>query len=162
MSLFLLAREQDATTPRAAQACKTCRKQKRRCDKALPACSRCASLQRPCDYSEPPAEAPAAPTAEAFASLQVKLAEIEAKLDANRTPSAVADVVLPTPGFSPGDVPMGNANPNGGDLYMGGQEGQPLCRNRFPSMFFLDLDVYKGVGVRIPKPSVEIPMVSPV
>ncbi|ROV99367.1 hypothetical protein VSDG_03995 [Cytospora chrysosperma] len=158
MSLFLLPREQDATTPRAAQACKTCRKQKRRCDKALPACSRCASLQRPCDYSEPPAEAPAAPTAEAFASLQVKLAEIEAKLDANRTPSAVADVVLPTPGFSPGDVPMGNANPDGGDLYMGGQEGQPLCRNRFPSMFFLDLDVYKGVGVRIPKPSVEIPM----
>lgn len=154
MSLFLPPRDQEITS-RAAQACKTCRKQKRKCDKALPACSRCASLQRPCDYSEP-AEGPSAPTAAAFVSLQVKLAEIEAKLDATRAAAA-----LPIPEFSPRGVAMGNANSNG-DLCMGSQGGQPLCRNQFPGVFFLDIDVYKGVGVRIPKPSVEIPMVSPV
>lgn len=186
MALSLLPRDQDLRLPgtmisRASQACTTCRKQKRKCDKALPACSRCASLQRACDYSEA-AGAPAAPTAEAFASLQMKLAEIEAKLDANSaaaSASAAAAAAAPplphlgaygTPGsstsgvgtdISPGGVATGTTNSNS-VLCMENNTGQPLVRNKFPRVLFLDSDVYKGAGFRIPKPSVDIPMVSPV
>ncbi|KAL7933909.1 fungal-specific transcription factor domain-containing protein [Trichoderma chlorosporum] len=36
---------------KAARACASCQKYKRRCDKSLPSCSLCTRLHRPCDYS---------------------------------------------------------------------------------------------------------------
>lgn len=183
MTLSLLPRDQELRLPgaiisRAAQACTKCRRQKRKCDKVLPACSRCASLQRACDYSEATG-ASTAPTAEAFASLQEKLAEIEAKLDATRAAAAAAVAPPPpppplgaygTPGssifsagpdLSLGDVYVGTVSSNGTSC-VEDHAGQPPMRNRFPSVLFLDGDVYKWAGVTVPKPIVDIPMVSPV
>lgn len=167
---------------RAAQACTTCRKQKRKCDKALPACSRCASLQRTCDYSEATGAAAASPTAEEFASLQRKLAEIEARLDATRAtvhphgsqhhahahplPGAHDTPGLSSfagrPESSPDDVAMETATWSGGELRMNGYAERLFVENKFPSVLFLDSDVYNWAGVTIPKPTVDIPMVSPV
>ncbi|KUI70674.1 TY1 enhancer activator [Cytospora mali] len=172
MALSLLPRGQESSMPdvsvsRATQACTKCKKQKRKCDKILPACSRCVSLQRTCDYSEATGTS-TPPTAEAFAILQMKLAEIEAKMEAasaaiSYTPQAGADG---TPGSStfvggtessPEDVAMGNSNSKG-DMWTDSHAEKPVVRNRFPPVFFLDSDVYKGAGVRIPKANIDIPM----
>lgn len=146
--------------PAAAQACATCRKQKRRCDKLLPACSRCASLQRACDYA-PDANAGAsssaaatAPTAEDFAALQKKLAEIEARLpggggggnSSNSNPVASSADAGSSAEPGPGDGP--------------GWGGAPVVTKRFPSVFFLDMDIYKFAGIVPRKPVFDIPMVS--
>ncbi|KAK7743591.1 hypothetical protein SLS53_004126 [Cytospora paraplurivora] len=177
MTLSLLPRDQeprlsDASISRAAQACTTCRKQKRRCDKALPACSRCASLQKVCDYAEA-AGTPTAPTAEAFASLQAKLAEIEARLDATTAavahkspaPSGVhgssgsGTVVVGESSSSPGDLALeGTAGSSGGAWTGNSHAVRPLVRLNFPALLFLDSDVYKLRGLRMPKPNVDIPM----
>lgn len=170
MALSLLPRDQEAATygssgSRAAQACVTCRKQKRKCDKTLPSCSRCSSLQRACDYSDPggPAQAP---SAEAFANLQVKLAEIEARLDSARA-NHPQNQQSGTPGSStyvggsessPESVGPGVARPRG-DLWVDGQAA--FERTKFPTVMFLDSDIYKWAGVSRPNPNIDIPMVSP-
>lgn len=143
------------TLSRAAQACATCRKQKRKCDKLLPACSRCASLQRTCDYAE--AGAPAVPTAEDFAALQSKLVEIEARLNTSATLPSI------TPAASSGNAgtsehsPENNAN---GLSWTGTYGAVPAVRNNFPGVLFLDVDMYKFAGTIPPKPIVDIPIVS--
>lgn len=155
-----------SSSSRATQACVTCRKQKRKCDKNLPSCSRCSSLQRACDYSDPaPPAAAAAPSAEAFANLQMKLAEIEARLDSARAnpPQSQANG---TPGSStyvggsestPESAGPGVARPMG-DLWVDGKAA--FERTKFPTVMFLDSDVYKWAGVSRPNPNVDVPMVS--
>lgn len=143
------------TVSRAAQACATCRKQKRKCDKLLPACSRCASLQRTCDYAE--AGAPAVPTAEDFAALQTKLVEIEARINNSSTMQSI------TPAPSNGNAetsehfPENNAN---GNSWTSNYGALPAVRNNFPGGLFLDIDMYKFTGTIPPKPVVDIPVVS--
>ncbi|PTB78872.1 fungal-specific transcription factor domain-containing protein [Trichoderma longibrachiatum ATCC 18648] len=39
------------SSQKAARACASCQKYKRRCDKTLPSCSLCTRLRRPCDYT---------------------------------------------------------------------------------------------------------------
>ncbi|KAI3395728.1 hypothetical protein diail_951 [Diaporthe ilicicola] len=167
MALSLLPRDQESPwhgsgSSRATQACVTCRKQKRKCDKILPSCSRCASLQRACDYSD--AASPAAgPSAEAFASLQTKLAEIEARLDSARaipprnhmggTPGSSAYVGGSE--SSPESAGLITAGP-GGDMWV---DGQTSCRStNFPGVMFLDSDIYKSARIQIPNPNIDIPM----
>lgn len=148
-----LALVPSGATPRAAQACATCRKQKRKCDKALPSCSRCASLRRACDYSELPeshgngASLGGAPTAEDFASLQNKLAEIEARLNA---------------GANGGNKPMSidTMDIDGGSSWERPVAMGNLPQNSFPSSLFLDVDMYHYMKDSPPKPVVDIPMVS--
>lgn len=169
MALALLPRDQEtamysSSSSRATQACVTCRKQKRKCDKTLPSCSRCSSLQRACDYSDLGSPA-AAPSAEAFANLQMKLAEIEARLDSARA-----------------NPPQGQMNGTpGSSTYVGGSESSPESagsgtvrrsgemwvdgraafeKTKFPAVMFLDSDVYKWVGISRPNPNIDIPMVS--
>ncbi|KAJ4394104.1 hypothetical protein N0V93_003321 [Gnomoniopsis smithogilvyi] len=134
----------DTFKSRAAQACVTCRKQKRRCDKLMPSCSRCASLQRICDYSE---SGPGpAPTSEDFAALQSKLNELEGRLK-------------PHPEYPPSMV-LNEAEAHRGDLdpILGDHFYTPTWNNRFPSVFFLDSDVYKAANTIPPIPEVDIPM----
>lgn len=162
-----------STGSRAAQACATCRKQKRKCDKTLPSCSRCSSLQRACDYSDPasPAVAPSA-SAEAFASLQMKLAEIEARLDsaranqplnttnANGTPGSSTYVGSESSPESAGAQQQGpgTVRPRG-ELWVDGRASSE--KTKFPAVMFLDSDVYKWAGASRPNPNIDIPMVSP-
>lgn len=153
--------------PRAAQACTSCRRQKRRCDKRLPACSRCASLQRTCDYA---AEAAGSgPTAEDFAALQTRLAEIEARLvgggsgDGSNPGAARGHAQgLPTAGRRWSSTPEDeDARLSAATNANGLGQGSNAVTNRFPSVLFLDIDTYKFSGRLPPRPAINIPVVSP-
>lgn len=144
------------TPPRALQACLTCKRQKRKCDKALPSCSRCASLQRACDYSydadsngSSSAATAAAPTAGDFALLQLKLADIEARLDASAGSSHRRDAMGMDVDAGVWEGPVGYACIS----------SLPTS-TRFPSSLFLDIDMYHFAKKTPPKPLVDIPMVS--
>ncbi|POS78804.1 hypothetical protein DHEL01_v202793 [Diaporthe helianthi] len=172
MALALLPRDQEtamySARSRAAQACATCRKQKRKCDKSLPSCSRCSSLHRTCDYSDPasPAAAPSA-SAEALASLQMKLAEIEARLDSARAdPPRNPINASGTPGSSTcvgSEFSLGSAGahqgpgivPPRGDIWVDGRSSSE--KTKFPAVLFLDSDMYKWAGFSRPKPNIDIP-----
>lgn len=155
-----------ASGSRATQACVTCRKQKRKCDKTLPSCSRCSSLQRACDYSDSASPA-AAPSAEAFASLQMKLAEIEARLDSaranppqsqlNGTPAS-SSTYFGGSESTPESAAPGVVRPRG-DMWVDGRAA--FERTKFPTVMFLDSDVYKWAGISRPNPNIDIPLVSP-
>lgn len=162
----------NTTIPHAVQACAACRKQKRKCDKLLPACSRCSSLRRMCDYAESAAVA-AAPSAEAFAALQMKLVEIEARLNGNNnndnsnnanSSNSSGSVQNLTPAGSGTNVGGGGSDPSPDDILTGnswppGYEPGPAVGNHFPRALFLDIDIYRYVGMTPPKPVVTIPMV---
>lgn len=154
------------STPRAAQACTSCRRQKRRCDKRLPACSRCASLQRTCDYA---AEVTGGgPTAEDFAALQTRLAEIEARLvgggsgDGSNPSAARGDAQgLPTAGRMWGSTPEDDDARLSAAMNANGLgQGPNVVTNRFPSVLFLDIETYKFSGRLPPRPAINIPVVS--
>lgn len=144
----------------AAQACTTCRKQKRKCDKTLPQCSRCTTLQRLCDYSEStPVDAISTPvpTAADFAALHNKLVEIEARLnvqpDRNLRPLSALD------------ADAGSSTRPSPDSYDLGwppswTDDHPVVRRTFPSVLFLDIDVYRNANITPQMPEVEIPAVS--
>lgn len=159
------------TVPLAAQACATCKKQKRKCDKLLPACSRCASLQRPCDYSEGPTTA-GAPSAQDFAALQMKLADLEARLESvpvAGTQASAAAALIPVAssahtggsGASPDDNNFDSSGINvGAPAWPSDRASLPPVTNRFPTMLFLDIDTYNYAKALPPKPSVPVPAVS--
>ncbi|KAH9894540.1 hypothetical protein F4778DRAFT_772365 [Xylariomycetidae sp. FL2044] len=65
-------------TPKANQACSSCKKQKRKCDKAVPSCGLCTRMGRLCDYSE----VPPPPTAEEFQYVKDQLEEMARRMDA--------------------------------------------------------------------------------
>jgi len=132
--MLLLPREGpgDASSiSRASQACSTCRKQKRKCDKILPACGLCSRMGRICDYSD----SQPAPTADDLAALQVKLMELEDRLNSQNSPP-----------------PAGKLN--GRDpLWLSGS-------SKFPSELFLDSDVFMTSEIRIPRPPLDVPVVN--
>ncbi|KAK7738076.1 hypothetical protein SLS63_002409 [Diaporthe eres] len=121
----------------------------------------CSSLQRACDYSDLGSPA-AAPSAEAFANLQMKLAEIEARLDSAR---ANPPQLNGTPGSStyvggsessPESAGAAGVVRPRGDLWVDGQTA--FERTKLPAVMFLDSDVYKWAGVSRPNPNIDIPM----
>lgn len=136
----------DTPTSRAAQACLTCRKQKRKCDKLLPSCSRCASLQRICDYSD--SGSGVVPTAEDFAALQSKLNDLEGRLNSRAADESSTN-------FNTSDTHIDSL-----ELDSGNHVTTPNWTNKFPSVLFLDMDVYKYANTIPPKPEVDIPLVS--
>ncbi|ORY70230.1 fungal-specific transcription factor domain-containing protein [Pseudomassariella vexata] len=124
-------------TEKAPQACYSCRKQKRKCDKAIPACSLCSRMARRCDYSEtqPP------PTAEDIIGLQLKLVELENRLDYTGA-AAAAEATLPV-----SHTPQ----------LLSRESLWQSCPSTFPSAFFLDSRVYQWSGLMLPKPTSDIP-----
>ncbi|KAL7755556.1 hypothetical protein ACKLNR_014654 [Fusarium oxysporum f. sp. zingiberi] len=81
---------------RSDQACKACKKQKRRCDKGLPECSLCWRTQRLCEYG---ITADPQPSASDWGFLQARLTELENRL-AN-SPRAVEQPLFPNPTSGP-------------------------------------------------------------
>ena len=120
---------------RAAQACSACRKQKRRCDKALPACSLCSRMGRPCDYSD----STPTPNADDFAQLRKKVVDLEARLDAKNK------------GFG-GHSSIGS---RGSDLSPS-NSSNPDQVSTFPSLFFLDSEIYRETRMKIPRPTIPV------
>lgn len=99
-----------------------------------------------CDYSE--SGSGVVPTAEDFAVLQSKLNDLEGRL--NSRPEEQSSTT-----FSLYDAHIGGLEPSPAD-----HVNMPSWTNRFPSVLFLDMDVYKYANTIPPKPEVDIPLVS--
>jgi hypothetical protein len=125
-------------------ACITCRKQKRRCDKLLPSCSLCIRHERRCEYA---ITSSSRPTAAEFAVLQMRLSELEDRLGTNATLSPIAPM---TPPISTASYAVRSST----------ELSEKPVLTRFPSVLFLDLDWFKWTNTKLPKPQVEIPLVS--
>lgn len=113
---------------RAPQACTSCRKQKRKCDKSLPQCSLCTRHGRACEYVEPADEAP---TAEDFTALKQDLTDLKRQIAGLNGHTPVA---LDSPGSS--------------------NDAEPPS---FPSLFFLDNEIFEYDRRTIQKPHVPVP-----
>lgn len=128
------------------QSCSACRKLKRKCDKALPKCGLCSRTRRTCVYT--PSTSPA-PSAAEFAAIQARLEELEERLSSSVHLARHSQ-----------DSTPGSAYPESGPSGPSTQGHNPSIAERFPAALFLDIDYYMWSGMRLPKPSVEIPIVS--
>lgn len=99
-----------------------------------------------CDYSE--SGSGVLPTAEDFAALQSKLNDLKGRL--NSRPEEQSSTT-----FSLYDAQFGGLEPSPAD-----HVNIPGWTNRFPSVLFLDMDVYKYANTIPPKSEVDIPLVS--
>ncbi|PNH46796.1 hypothetical protein VD0004_g1379 [Verticillium dahliae] len=97
-------------------------------------------MRRHCDYTD----AVPAPTPEDFAALQLKLQELETRLNTNSSGSVA----------SLGGSPPPNAVPN---YVQADFSWQPPISVQFPASLFLDLSTWKRMRRVVPKPVVEIP-----
>ncbi|CZR55060.1 related to Zn(II)Cys6 transcriptional activator [Phialocephala subalpina] len=132
--------------PKAPQACMSCRKQKRKCSKTLPACALCDRMNRHCDYSDasPP------PTSEDFNALQMKVMELESRLNGG----GGGMMSQPSPYATPSSTALGG--PDGSLL---------LCSLMARLSNMAGAYTKKSIGllltnsrIEVPKPSVEIPV----
>jgi hypothetical protein len=142
-----------ASSAKAAQACVPCRKQKRKCDKGLPACGLCSRMGRICGYTD----VQQAPTAEDLMSMQMKIVELEQRLNQkeqqngnsvtlrNGQGNSTEATSAPSPSF----LNIVNEKPS---LWMPAQ-------SKFPSAMFLDIDCFTLASIPVPRPAAEIPMV---
>ena len=125
------------------QACGSCKKQKRKCDKEFPVCGFCAHTKRKCEYEDAP-EKP--PSASDFAALQLRLAKLEERLLTSnpklRAESTDAD---DNTSQSPGSF-----------------TSRPTKDIDSVSLdaLFLDVDCYTWTGLQLPRPQMQLPMVS--
>lgn len=103
-----------------------------------------------CDYSE--SVSGAVPTAEDFAALQSKLSDLEGRL--NSRPEEQSQSFM---NFSTSDAYVESP-----DLASGYHVNTPIWTNKFPSVLFLDKDVYRYANTIPPKPEVDVPLVSDV
>ncbi|OHE96669.1 fungal specific transcription factor domain-containing protein [Colletotrichum orchidophilum] len=168
MSLLLMPRDRYAPDAKAPLACGSCKRQKRKCDKARPACGLCTRLDRRCDYAEP---APTAPTADDFAALQLKLNELESRLNTrNSTPTSISSGIgngSGTPG--PGQGPRSSSASGSAG---GGMEEtpsavsvfapvEPLWEQQSSAQYspdaFLDLASFECLNQSLPRPVIDIP-----
>ncbi|EFQ25333.1 fungal specific transcription factor domain-containing protein [Colletotrichum graminicola M1.001] len=149
-----------STSPdaKAPQACASCRKMKRKCDKSLPACGLCTRMDRRCDYADPPPPPPPphqqqqypGPTADDFAALQLKLLELESRLDHQAGPAAAVASAL----FSDADAATAFGAVVGSGL---GPDHPGSTSAQYPPDVFLDIWAFKALNQSLPRPSVDIP-----
>jgi len=142
----------DQNLPKAPQACMSCRKQKRKCNKGLPACSLCERMGRLCDYSD----ASPAPTSDDFNALRQKLLELERRLNGNNE----NPTYLPTPSASTVSGTTDSVGATPSNVYLQQDPAYQNVQNRFPGIAFLDSEAFKYGQIVVPKPSVDIPVVS--
>lgn len=152
-----LAGSMDSNLPKAPQACMSCRKQKRKCNKGLPACSLCERMGRLCDYSD----ASPAPTSDDFNALRQKLLELERRLNGSNGPNGIDNpTYLPTPSASTVSGTADSVGATPGNIYLQQDPAYQNVQNRFPGIAFLDSEAFKYGQIVVPKPSVDIPVVS--
>ncbi|KAK3710452.1 hypothetical protein LTR37_010295 [Vermiconidia calcicola] len=141
----------------AAQACASCRKQKRRCDKRLPICSLCSRIGRHCDYSTDAQTA--SPSQEDFAALRDQVSNLEqllrgvtqgnGLLSNTSNGGSSNDSANGSSHLSHGSSPAGLLTPNSA-LASAGQ-------TPFPSIFFLDSSAFQYERFQIQHPHVKVP-----
>lgn len=148
---------------RSDQACRACKKQKRRCDKALPECSLCQRTGRVCEYAT---GAEHQPTARDWGFMEARLTELENRLAGSPTPgqaltssSTACESVDSTCGTRPGSVTSSFPSVDATPAYSIAGEPGPNLGARFPAPMFLDVDCYIWSGGRLPAPHGAIPAV---
>lgn len=147
----------DQNIPKAPQACMSCRKQKRKCNKGLPACSLCERMGRLCDYSD----ASPAPTSDDFNALRQKLLELERRLNGTNGSNVIeTPAYLPTPSASTVSAPVDSVGATPNAVYIQQDPTYQNVQNRFPGIAFLDSEAFKYGQIVVPKPTVDIPVVS--
>lgn len=152
-----LGSSMDQNLPKAPQACMSCRKQKRKCNKALPACSLCERMGRLCDYSD----ISPAPTSDDFNALRQKLLELERRLNGSNGSNGIENAAyLPTPSASTVSGTADSVGATPGTVYLQQDPAYQNVQNRFPGIAFLDSEAFKYGQIVVPKPSVDIPVVS--
>jgi hypothetical protein len=135
----------------------SCRKQKRKCNKGLPACSLCERMGRLCDYSD----ASPAPTSDDFNALRQKLLELERRLNGSSGSNGIENTpYLPTPSASTVSGTADSVGATPGTVYLQQDPAYQNVQNRFPGIAFLDSEAFKYGQIVVPKPSVDIPVVS--
>ena len=122
----------------ALHACSSCRKQKKGCDKQLPSCSVCKRLHRVCVYELPSAAAPVN-----LESLARRVTELENELREHRELSEGRNGSNSSPGI------QDHASAR---RYEKGFPGSTA----FPSVFFLDVNVFKRRRLKGPRPHMTI------
>ncbi|KAF5576004.1 fungal specific transcription factor [Fusarium pseudocircinatum] len=156
-----------------AQACKACKKQKRRCDKALPECSLCKRTQRLCEYG---ITTEFELTASDWSMMQARLSELENRL-ANSPRATEQHILSPISGPSSGSV-LEQGTTSSATFYdsidthsiNSSSQSIGLTRaystvecpdstsvTRFPASMFLDIDCYVWSHARLPIPTGVIP-----
>jgi hypothetical protein len=120
---------------KALHACSTCRKQKKGCDKALPSCSVCRRLQRVCVYDP----IPSAPGSDNLESLARRVSELENELREHRE-------------LCEGRVESDSSSRIPDHTNEAAFPGSTA----FPSVFFLDVNVFKRRRLKAPKPQMTI------
>ncbi|KAK6214964.1 fungal specific transcription factor domain-containing protein [Colletotrichum tabaci] len=174
MALLLTPKDRYPFEAKAPQACGSCKKMKRKCDKALPACGLCARMDRRCDYAEPPPPEPhPAPTAHDFAALQLKLLDLESRLNQggiNPGPSSGVPAALGPShghGLDPGSVSSLRSGsrdssmedtPPSASAYTSVEplwEQAPVAQ--FPPDVFLDIHTFEWLNQALPRPVIDIP-----
>ncbi|KAF5575666.1 fungal specific transcription factor factor [Fusarium subglutinans] len=165
-------------TTRSDQACKACKKQKRRCDKALPECSLCKRTQRLCEYG---VAADSQPSASDWSTMKARLSELENRL-ANSPRATEQHVLSPISGPSSGAVLEQGSTPGAtlrnsidthsiesNGIFSSSQSigftpaystvdhpGSAL-ETRFPTSMFLDVDCCVWSHAILPVPTGNIP-----
>jgi hypothetical protein len=150
--------------PRAPLACTACRKGKRKCDKTLPKCGLCSRTGRRCDYDVDAQPSP--PSASDFAALVARLSELEDRLSRTVTCGNTTADSVPTGSIS------GSRNHDTASSSSIASPSAPAApsaptdanstepANGFPSALFLDIDLFKNAGMRLPAPLIQIPLVT--
>ncbi|KAF4430509.1 fungal specific transcription factor [Fusarium acutatum] len=165
-------------TNRSEQACKACKKQKRRCDKALPECSLCKRTQRLCEYG---IAADFQPSATDWSMMQARLTELENRL-ATSPRINEQHVLSPISGPSSGSVleqgstsgatfcdsidtySIGSNNVNSSSRSIGITPAHSTVEytsstsvTNLPASMFLDIDCYVWSHAKLPVPTGVIP-----
>lgn len=120
---------------KALHACSTCRKQKKGCDKALPSCSVCRRLQRACVYDSIPGSS----GPNSLDSLARRVSELENELREHR------------------DTCEGRIDSDSASRVYDQMNGSAFPGSTaFPSVFFLDVNVFKRRRLKAPRPQMTI------
>lgn len=117
-------------------ACAACRSQKKRCDKIFPACSACVRLRRACKYSSGPAPPPKSGD---YQELVERVKLLENEISQQRALSDSRSIT------SPRTIQLGLGTPSSSNA------------SEFPSIFFLDLEIFQKRRLKAPRPSLAVP-----
>ncbi|KAG5780673.1 hypothetical protein H9Q73_005664 [Fusarium xylarioides] len=159
---------------RSEQACKACKKQKRRCDKALPECSLCKRTQRLCEYG---IATEFQPTASDWSMMQARLSELENRLanslrateqhilspisgpllEQGSTPGATFSDAIDTHSIESNSINSSSQSIGFTPAYSTVEHPGSALETRFPASMFLDVDCYVWSHARLPVPSGVIP-----
>ncbi|KAK7229675.1 hypothetical protein V2G26_001845 [Clonostachys chloroleuca] len=158
---------------RSDQACRPCKRRKRRCDKGLPECSLCRRTGRLCEYGS---TTNLQPTSSDWGFLRARLDELENRLECSPRTAQQCSLPTSTPASDPAlassiiareSMDTLSTGPSSATssfrstgftpAYSTVEDSGPNSGAQFPASMFLDIDYYIWSRVRLPAPRGAIP-----